>query len=120
MRPFSILHLFDCMIIAPVDNRFLSYLRMSHIVHQCPADSPSASGIDESVLRTGVKCIFPIDEFGMKHDIALLASGLQIIGQRRTTRLWNMLSAFFMTSNCTVLTKEKMGIMKRFPENGEK
>lgn len=26
----------------------------------------------------------------------------------------------FMTSNCIVLTKEKMGIMKRFPENGEK
>ena len=51
---------------------------MRDVVNQCPADSSSASGIDESVLRTGVEGVFAVYKFGMKHDVTLLALRFQV------------------------------------------
>ena len=58
MRTFSILHLFNGMIIAVIYNLFLFHFCMGHIVHQSPTNTATASGINKSILRTGIKGIF--------------------------------------------------------------
>ena len=75
MRTFSILHLFNGMIIAVIYNLFLFHFCMGHVVHQSPTNTATASGINKSILRTGIKGIVSIYKFRMKHYITLLASG---------------------------------------------
>ena len=78
MRPFAILHFFDSMIIALVNNLFLLYFSMRYVIHQCPTNTSTASGIYETILRTGIKCIFTIYKFRMKHHITLLTFSFQV------------------------------------------
>ena len=54
MGTFAVLHFLDGVVIALVDDGFLGYFRLGHVVHQRPADSASASRINESVLRAGI------------------------------------------------------------------
>ena len=78
MRAFAVLHFFNSVIVALVDNLFFFYFCMRYIVYQCPTNTSTASGIDETVLRTGIKSVFTIYKFRMKYYIALLAFGFQI------------------------------------------
>ena len=78
MRPFTVLHLFDGMIMAVVDDDFFFHFRMGYIIYQCPTDTAAVAGIDEIILRTGVQGIFTVYKFRVQNDIALLAFGNQI------------------------------------------
>ncbi len=66
------------MIIAFIYNDFFFHLGMRHIFYQCPTDTATTSGINKSILRTGIKCIFPLNELRMQHNITLLALCFQI------------------------------------------
>ena len=63
---------------AQVDYLFFLHHGVFHAVHESPSDSSSASGIDETVLRAGVQCVFAIHEFGMQNHVALLARRDQV------------------------------------------
>ena len=78
MRALTVLYLLDGVVVALVDDGFLFHLRMCHVVYQGPAYAAAASGINKSILRTGIKGIFAIYKFGMKHHITLLALSLQV------------------------------------------
>ena len=76
VRTLSIFHFFNRMIFPFIDNYFVVYLCMANIIDQSPAYASTISRIDETVLRTGIKSIFPIHELGMQNDITLLAASL--------------------------------------------
>ncbi len=73
MRSLPVLDFLDGMVVAQVDDLFGSDDGMFHGIDQGPADAAAAACIDESVLRTGIKGIFSVNEFGMQHHVALLA-----------------------------------------------
>ena len=58
MRAFTIFHLFNCMVITPVDYRLFLYFRTSNIIYQGPTDTTATSGIYKTVLRTGTTHTF--------------------------------------------------------------
>ena len=66
------------MIITLVDDAFVLHFGMGDVIDQRPSDSSAATGINESVLRTGIKRILAVYKFRMQHHIALLALALQI------------------------------------------
>ncbi len=78
MRALAILHLGNGVIVAGIDNLLLLHLRMGDIVYQGPANAATRTGIDKSILRTGVEGILAIDELRMQHYVALLRLRLQI------------------------------------------
>ena len=78
MRTFTILHLLDGVIVAPVDNLLFLHLGMGYVVHQRPADTTTAAGINKAILRTGIEGIFAIYKLRVQHYVALLALGLQV------------------------------------------
>ena len=57
MRTFTILHLLDGVIVALVDNLLFLHLGMGYVVHQRPADTTTAAGINKAILRTGIEGI---------------------------------------------------------------
>ena len=59
---------------AQVDDLLLPDHGAVHRVHQGPADAAAVTGVDEAVLRAGIQGIFPVNEFRMQHDIALLTA----------------------------------------------
>ena len=63
------------MIVTGIDDLFVLDDRIFHAVHERPAYAAAVSGIDESVLGAGIESVFPVDELGVQHDIALLAGG---------------------------------------------
>ena len=75
---FTVLAFFDGMIVAGVDDLLVAYDCAFHGIHQGPAYSAAASGIDESVLRARVESIFAVHELGVKHHVALLAACLDV------------------------------------------
>ena len=58
-----------------IDDLFMIKFCVFDGVGKSPADSAAGSRINESVLRAGVECVFAVDEFRVKHDIALLRRG---------------------------------------------
>lgn len=79
MGAFAVLHLLDRVIEPHVDNLFIADFRAGHVVHQCPSDpAAEGSGGNKPLLRTGVKGIFPVHEFRVEHDVALLRGRLDV------------------------------------------
>ncbi len=78
MTPFTVLHLLNGMIITLVDNLLFLHLSMGYVVHQRPADTTTAAGINKAILRTGIEGIFAIYKLRVQHYVALLALGLQV------------------------------------------
>ena len=78
MRTFTILHLLDGVIVAPVDNLLFLHLSMGYVVHQRPADTTTAAGINKAILRTGIEGILAIYKLRVQHHVALLTPGLQV------------------------------------------
>ena len=72
VRTFAVLHFHDGVVVAGIDDAFLADLGMRDVVDQCPSDASAGTGIDESVLRTGVEGVLSVDEFGVEHHVALL------------------------------------------------
>ena len=54
MRALAVLHLFNRMIDSLVDDALLAEYSIRDIVYESPTDSTAVSGVDESVLRTGI------------------------------------------------------------------
>ena len=98
LRPFTVLHLLDGMIISFVDDLLFSNLGMGYIVNQCPSDTTSATGIDKSVLRTGLKCILSIHILGVQHHITLLTLCFQI---RQTFPIFQVFGTGNAGSGCS-------------------
>ena len=46
--------------------------KLADVFYQPPADSPPLSGIDESVLRAGIKGIFPLHKLRVQNYVSLL------------------------------------------------
>ena len=78
MRSLSVLHLRNGVVTAFADYLLLLHFRVADVVYEGPAYSSAAAGVDESVLRTGVEGIFPVYEFRMQADVALLRAGFQV------------------------------------------
>ena len=72
MGTFTVLALHDSMVAPAAQDLLIADDGALHAVHQRPAYSGAVSGIDETVLGTGVKGIFPIHELRMKHYVTLL------------------------------------------------
>src|SRR5690554_5834437 len=77
-RSFTVLHLLDGVVVAAVDDLCFLHRSSCHVIDECSADALTITGIDETVLGTGVEGILSIYELGMKHHVALLAGGNQV------------------------------------------
>ena len=78
MGPFTVFHFHDGVVMTQIDDFLFFHLSMGDIINKCPTDAASRTGIDETVLRPGVKRILAIDKFGVQHHVALLTLGLQV------------------------------------------
>ena len=78
VRTFTVLHFLDGVVVAEVNNLFFLHFGAGHVVHQCPTDTTTTAGIDETVLRTSVEGILAIHKFRVEHYVPLLALGLQV------------------------------------------
>ena len=61
-----------------VDDLLFLDLSVRDVVNECPADTATAAGVDETILRTGVESVLAIDKLRMEHDVALLALRLEV------------------------------------------
>lgn len=74
----AVLHLFDGVVVAAVDDALFRHHGMFYVVHQCPADAAAVACFYEPVLRAGVERILAVHELGVQHHIALLALALAL------------------------------------------
>ena len=79
MRSLAVLHLHDGMIVTTQDDTLVTHFSMGDILHQCPADATTLTGIDEAILRTGVESVLAIDKLWMQHHVTLLTEGTQVL-----------------------------------------
>ncbi len=66
------------MVVARVNYCFLGDFGMGHVINKRPAYAAAASGVDESVLRAGIKGIFAVIKLRVEHYVALLALALEV------------------------------------------
>ena len=78
MRPLTVLHLLDGMIVTGIDDLLFLDFGMSDIINKSPTDTTTRTCIDETILWTGIESILAINKLRMENHIALLALGLQV------------------------------------------
>ena len=78
MRTLAVLHLHNGVIMTCIDNLLFLNLGICDVVNKCPTDATARTGVDESVLRTGVEGILAIHKLRMENDVALLTLGLEV------------------------------------------
>ena len=71
-RAQAVLHFLDRVVGPVVDDDLAVDHCAFHGVGETPADPSSCAGLNEAILRTCIKGVFPLDEFGMKDDVSLL------------------------------------------------